>query len=270
MSDEHGRDERSDVPAERTDATDPTGIPQPIDPSQLPEPPEADGADAATRGAARAGRRGGVLAGRITFICIVGAIVLIAAAGVTWVLTPGWGGGHKGSTTYSQRNIGDIPTIAPGSALAAMTISPNRIEIPRLGAVAPIITVQTTPDRELGVPLDPKIVGWWNGGAKPGAKTGTAILDGHINFSGVKGVLADIGTLNPGDRVYVYGLHNGRKTKVSFTITGVRTYDKAALPYQQIFDQKSIGRLAIVTCGGPFDASTGNYRDNIVAFAVPA
>jgi hypothetical protein len=24
-----------------------------------------------------------------------------------------------------------------------------------------------------------------------------------------------------------------------------------------------------VTCGGPFDASTGNYLDNIVVFAVP-
>jgi hypothetical protein len=50
----------------------------------------------------------------------------------------------------------------------------------------------------------------------------------------------------------------------------VRTYNKHALPWQEIFDQKSVGRLAIVTCGGPFDASTGNYRDNIVAFAVPS
>ena len=71
--------------------------------------------------------------------------------------------------------------------------------------------------------------------------------------------------------MYVYGLHGTASTpKLSFKITGVRTYDKQRLPYQQIFDQKSVGRLAIVTCGGPFDASTGNYRDNIVAFAVPA
>jgi hypothetical protein len=40
------------------------------------------------------------------------------------------------------------------------------------------------------------------------------------------------------------------------------------LPYKKIFDQHAPGRLAIVTCGGPFDASTGNYEDNIVAFAV--
>jgi hypothetical protein len=214
--------------------------------------------------------RRAVLASRVTVLCALGAIIVLAAAGITWVLSPNWGGGSGGSTTYTQRNIGDIPTAEPSFGLAALAISPNRIEIPRLSAVAPIITVATGPNRELGVPLNPKIVGWWNGGAMPGAKKGTAILDGHINYAGVTGVLANIGTLNPGDTVYVYGLHNGHDTKVTFSITGVRTYNKTALPWQEIFDQQSVGRLAIVTCGGPFDASTGNYEDNIVAFAVRA
>jgi hypothetical protein len=29
-------------------------------------------------------------------------------------------------------------------------------------------------------------------------------------------------------------------------------------------------RLVVVSCGGPFDASTGHYLDNIVAYAVPS
>jgi hypothetical protein len=204
--------------------------------------------------------------GRITFACILVAIALAAAGGITWVISPNWGGGNS---TDTVRNVGDVPT-QPGVSLAAALVSPNRIEIPRLHAVAPIVHVVTLPDNTLEVPRDPKIVGWWDVGAKPGAKTGTAILDGHINFAGVKGVLADIGTLNPGDAVYVYGSSAGEQTKIKFSITGVRTYNKHALPWQEIFDQKSVGRLAIVTCGGPFDASTGNYRDNIVAFAVPS
>ena len=113
-------------------------------------------------------------------------------------------------------------------------------------------------------------MGWWRYGAKPGAAKGTAILDGHINYAGVEGVLSRIGTLNPGDIVYIYGLDNGKQTVLTFKITGVRTYDKTALPYKEIFNQQSVGRLAIVTCGGPFDANTGNYLDNIVAFAVLA
>jgi hypothetical protein len=120
------------------------------------------------------------------------------------------------------------------------------------------------------VPLNPKNVGWWKYGAKPGATVGTAILAGHINYAGVKGSMADIGKLNPGDEVDVYGTQNAdRRHLVRFGVTGVRTYHKTSLPYKQIFDQKSLGRIVIVTCGGPFDASTGNYLDNIVVFAVP-
>ena len=66
-------------------------------------------------------------------------------------------------------------------------------------------------------------------GAKPGAKSGTAILAGHINYAGVTGSMAHIGTLNPGDMVYVFGTHNAdNRTEVRFTVTGVRTYHKTA------------------------------------------
>jgi hypothetical protein len=203
------------------------------------------------------------LAGWVPFLCVVAAIIALAGSALTWVLSPNWGGQHTADT----RNVGQVPTVA--GALAAF-VSPNGIEIPRLAAKAPIVNVSTLPSGSLDVPLDPKTVGWWNGGAKPGARIGTAILDGHVNYKGVEGVLARIGSLDPGDTVYITGLHNGKKTRVKFTITGVRTYHKTALPYKEIFDQKSVGRLAIVTCGGPFDAQTGNYLENIVAFAVPA
>jgi Sortase domain len=250
-------------------AAEPVGAAEESDAVQVEHAPQPPGASAVGAGPARhVVARRALLASRVTLLCVIGAIAVIAAAGVTWVLSPGWGGGGGGGTTYAQPDVGDIPTAQPSLGLAALAISPNRIEIPRLRAIAPIVTVQTGPNRELGVPLDPKVVGWWNGGSMPGAKTGTAILDGHINYAGVTGVLANIGTLNPGDTVYVYGLHNGTTTRVRFSITGVRTYRKTALPWAEIFDQKSVGRLAIVTCGGPFDASTGNYEDNIVAFAV--
>ena len=82
--------------------------------------------------------------------------------------------------------------------------------------------------------------------------------------------MAHIGKLQPGDQVNVFGTHNAdTKAEVRFRVTGVRTYHKTTLPYKQIFDQKSVGRIVIVTCGGPFDASTGNYLDNIVVYAVP-
>jgi hypothetical protein len=207
--------------------------------------------------------------GWVPFLLVLSAIVVLAAAGITWVTSPYW---NKKVITAAPRNVGVVP-VAVGSSSAAspsaVAVAPVRIEIPALDAVAPIVDVSTLPGGELDVPLNPKVVGWWKYGARPGAAKGTAILDGHINYAGVQGVLAGIGTLDPGDLVYVYGMDGHRNSRVVFTITGVRTYNKQRLPYKEIFDQNSIGRLALVTCGGPFDASTGNYRDNIVAFAVP-
>lgn len=199
------------------------------------------------------------------FLCVLAAIGLLAASAITWVTSPSWG--HPQVTIAEPRNIGEVPTKA---GAVAMLLAPSRIEIPRLKTAAPIVTVDVSADRELQIPENPAVVGWWRGGAQPGARKGTAILAGHINYAGVQGALARINVLNPGDIVYIVGKHNGRTVRVKFKITGVRTYIKKALPYQEIFDQKSVGRLAIVTCGGPFDASTGNYLDNIVAFAVPA
>ncbi len=214
----------------------------------------------------QAAPRGGTsaYAGWLPFLCVLAAIVLVAGSAITWVTSPNWG---RHEITAAPRNVGKVPTV-PGVLVAL--VSPNMIEIPKLKQKAPIVHVSTLPDGELDIPLNPKVVGWWDAGAKPGAHKGTAILAGHINYSGVQGALARIDTLNPGDRIYIDGVNAGKKTRVPFKITGVRTYDKKALPYKQIFDKTSVGRVAIVTCGGPFDARTGNYLDNIVAFAVPA
>jgi hypothetical protein len=206
----------------------------------------------------------------VPFACAIAALMTIAFAGITWVTSPHWGNNNKTQAQAKARNVGAIPTTPAGPHVVADIVSPNRIEIPKIHAVAPIVPVGTTPDRELEIPLNPKRVGWWKYGAKPGAVKGTAILAGHINYAGVTGPMAAIGKLNPGDEVFVFGRQNADSVhEVRFRVTGVRTYHKTHLPYAEIFDQKSVGRIAIVTCGGPFDASTGNYLDNIVVFAVP-
>lgn len=200
----------------------------------------------------------------LPFLFVLAAIVAMAGAGTVYVIDQQ----HRQLATGTPRNVGVVPTQA--GAVAAVLLNPNMIEIPALAAKAPIVTVSTLAGGELDVPANPKTVGWWSAGAKPGAAVGTAVLDGHINFAGVPGVLGRIGTLNPGDIVYVDGIDAGTQTQVKFKITGVQTYSKTSLPYAQIFDQASVGRLAIVTCGGPFNSKTHNYLDNIVAFAVPA
>jgi hypothetical protein len=207
----------------------------------------------------------------VPFLLVVVAIVLVAGASMIWVTSPNWG---KSNAAAPARDIGAVPsapvapTTAPSVTKVVYDFSPNRIEIPKLNADAPITTMGEV-HRELDIPLNPKIVGWWNGGAHPGAAIGTAVLAGHINYAGVTGELARIGTLDPGDHVFVTGYRQGKLVKLEFSVAAVRTYRKTSLPFEQIFDQKVAGRLAIITCGGPFDAQTGNYLDNIVVYATP-
>jgi hypothetical protein len=203
----------------------------------------------------------------VPIACLLGALMITAIGGITWRTSPRYG--HQARAVI-KHSVGTVPVKVTKPVVVDNFVSPTRIEIPKLKASAPIIPVKTSPDGELDIPLNPKIVGWWSPGAKPGATKGTAILAGHINYAGVTGTLSAIGSLKPGDLVRVYGKHDAdNKKEITFSVTGVRTYHKTALPYKQIFDQSSIGRIALVTCGGPFDASTGNYLDNVVVYAVP-
>ncbi|MGO8886679.1 MAG: class F sortase [Streptosporangiaceae bacterium] len=103
-----------------------------------------------------------------------------------------------------------------------------------------------------------------------GQFTGTPGRDhgpgGHVDtvVSG-PGALFYLRDLRPGD---VLSLRAARHT-YRYVVRAMRAYAKAVLPAASIFSQHVAARLAIVTCGGPFDAATHHYLDNIIAYAVP-
>jgi hypothetical protein len=208
-----------------------------------------------------------LMVGGAPFILVAVAIALVAGSAITWVVSPNWG---KTNVAAPVTNVGSVPaSTAPANVKLVSYMTPNRIQIPDINANAPVLNIGELPSRELNIPLNPLTVGWWDGGARPGAPVGSAVIAGHINYAGVTGAMAHIGYLNPGDKVYVTGELHDKVKKLEFSVTGVRTYRKVALPFAQIFNQKVAGRLVLVTCGGPFDEQTGNYLDNIVVYAVP-
>jgi hypothetical protein len=48
----------------------------------------------------------------------------------------------------------------------------------------------------------------------------------------------------------------------------VRNYPKSALP-TSVYSHAGPARLVLITCGGPVDAVSGHYRENIVVTAEP-
>jgi hypothetical protein len=106
--------------------------------------------------------------------------------------------------------------------------------------------------------------GWYKYSPTPGS-LGPSVIVGHVD-SAAEGpsVFYLLGGLKPRDRVFVR-LANG--SVAQFAVDAVRRYPKVHFPTQLVFGNTTRADLRLVTCGGPFDAATGHYLDNIVVLA---
>jgi LPXTG-site transpeptidase (sortase) family protein len=139
---------------------------------------------------------------------------------------------------------------------------PTSIGIPQLGVTAPVVSIKAV-HAALTPPSDASTVGWWSGGAQPGAARGSAIITGHTVHNG-GGAFDDLDQLVPGAVVQVATVRGPLRYKV-MTVT---TYRKATLAKRaaQVFDQGVPGRLVLVTCE---DWNGQIYLSNVVVVAVP-
>ncbi len=144
--------------------------------------------------------------------------------------------------------------------------APSRVRLDRLGVDAPVSAVGIDlKSGALGIPTDIKRVGWWRDGAEPGASRGTVLLAGHVD-SAKKGGGAFY-ALKSARRGDVVTLQADGKT-LRYRVTTVKSVRKGALP-ASIYTRSGAARLVLVTCGGPFDAREGHYRDNVIVTATP-
>jgi hypothetical protein len=160
---------------------------------------------------------------------------------------------------------GDTAAFVAASAAGADT--PARIQIAALGIDAPISpSAIDIAHGALGIPSDIHRAGWWRDGASPGDDRGAILVAGHVDSARAgAGAFFHLGSAQPGDiaRLVTVAGHS-----FSYRVTTVRSYAKAALPVG-IYARNGNSRLVLVTCGGPFDAASGHYLDNIVVTASP-
>ena len=136
------------------------------------------------------------------------------------------------------------------------------------------------------MPADPQVVSWAKEDAAPGSSHGTTILTSHINYV-IDGHLV-VGALS--DLAWYAEHAIGRHIKVkladgrvlTYHIVAGREYSKQELANNSklratLYDQNKVygpvrnpsGRLLLVSCGGAFDAYTGEYEDNVFLYALP-
>ena len=147
---------------------------------------------------------------------------------------------------------------------------PDSLAIPGQGVVAPVVgTCREARGGAVEPPTKVSEVCWWRQGASPSATTGTTVITGHVNFVGQgTGALGRIAYLGSGDAVVTTdatgATHRWRVSHVTARPKS-RGTDPAAF-----VGPTGPRRLVLVTCGGPFDADTGSYEDNVYAWLAPA
>lgn len=117
-------------------------------------------------------------------------------------------------------------------------------------------------------PDDPTRVGWWIGSSPLGANTGSTVLVGHVDSAAQgAGALFGLTQLDPGSLITTRTADGGA---AHFTVSARAFYPKTTDLPAELFRSTGPPQLVLITCGGNFDASTGNYSDNVVVTATPA
>ena len=155
------------------------------------------------------------------------------------------------------------PAEVPVGSAPGKQYAPMRIQIPAIGASAPVDPLGLGQDGTLQVPTDFSRAGWYTGRPPPGA-AGPAIIVAHVDSKSGPAVFARLRDLEPGDEVTVTRTD---RSVVVFVVDRLESHPKNAFPTSAVYDATPGATLRLITCGGSFDRKAGHYRDNLIAFA---
>lgn len=143
--------------------------------------------------------------------------------------------------------------------------APYSITIPSLDVEARIEGVGADPGGEMIIPNSRNTVGWYEHGPIPG-DPGSAVIAGHYDDHRGRGVFYDLKKVKAGATIRV-AMQDGATWR--FEVVETVSYDNDRIPADRLFSREGDPTLAMVTCGGRFDRSTGQYAETLVVFAVP-
>lgn len=162
--------------------------------------------------------------------------------------------------TYSA----PAPTLIKGAVAGLPRSEPTKVNIPTVGIESGIKPVGKNADGSMEVPpLFEHITGWYTPGPTPG-EIGPAIIVGHVDTLKGPAVFYKLREMKPGDIVEI-----NRKdgTLVKFKVVSLQQYSQSNFPTEAVYGNTTNASLRLITCGGVFNKSTGQYTENTVVFA---
>ncbi|PWI15148.1 class F sortase [Streptomyces sp. Act143] len=173
-------------------------------------------------------------------------------------------GGGEAATTKARPAVPTSPSTTAKSAAPLARSVPARLRIPAIGVDTPVIRLGLAADGSVRVPPVEAHdrAGWYEHSPTPG-QTGPSVILGHVTVGPHgDGVFRRMAELRRGDRILAR-LENG--STAEFTVTSLRTVDKAEFPTKDVYGDVDRPELRLITCGGP--RTGAGYRDNVIVFA---
>src|SRR5262249_42362953 len=175
--------------------------------------------------------------------------------------------GPSGQPTASAPSASGAQPAPPAAADNGTRPSlPVRVDVDAINAHSSLVQLGLNTDKTVEVPpvSQPLQAGWYKFGARPGEQ-GKAVILGHVDGGGQLGIFNRLRDLKPGDVAKV--TEQGGQV-LNFVVRQVQEVPKAQFPTQAVYGPSDQRELRLITCGGAFDKSSGNYVDNIIVSAV--
>jgi LPXTG-site transpeptidase (sortase) family protein len=138
---------------------------------------------------------------------------------------------------------------------------PKYINLPTITAGGFIQTVGVDQNKQVAVPSNIHMAGWFRDSVKPGQK-GLSIIDGHLDGKDADGIFIHLQKMKQDDTFTIeFGDGSTKQFKVT-SITTVDTKDAANVLFSQ--NPKATSQLNLITCGGTFDRSSRLYDKRVI------
>lgn len=143
---------------------------------------------------------------------------------------------------------------------------PKYIDLPSIKAGGYIQKVAIDQRKEVGVPSNVNLAGYFTESSLPGSK-GLSIIDGHVDGKSKPGIFKNLGKLKKG-ATFEVEFGSGKKQK--FKVTDTRKVNKDKAPPVLFSQDPSVtSQLNLITCGGTYDKKARRYLDRIIIYSVP-
>lgn len=212
---------------------------------------------------------------RLSIVTMVAGVSALIAAGILFALSmTGTFDGNSGpGTTTGFENINDVfaivpegpePTEAPEPTTPPSEAPIARLVIPRFGVDAPVVIRGIDGNGVMQSPDGPTDVAWYDFTARPGSGS-NAVFSGHVDYINYgAAVFWNVRNLEMNDTIEV---RLDDTTVYSYRVIAKEQINAATADVGKIVGASDREIVTLITCGGTFDPSTGQYDDRVIVQA---